>query len=358
MESLNRRLTLVVPDLVAPGVLPSTTLVHPCTSLDKTVSDTQPRALELELLLARGERGTAANNPEELLFKLFTSVPAAPLPTAAATYLADTDRRAEGWLLRADPVYLQTDNARVIMLGNDYLNIHQEEAAALGGILRPLFKTVGMELEISHPKRWYLHLRENPCVVFHSLHEVLGHDIHAYLPDAKHWRSLLNEAQMALHESGINQAREARGELPINSLWFWGGGTLPAAEPSRFTKVWSDEPLAVGLAKLAGTPHAALPSGAQKWLNLANAPGEHLIVMQRLEPDFDIQGRINVAGGRAPEATVERFNTQWAGPLCAALRGRMLKSLSLYVGHGNVFHINRSLLGRWWRRRRPLTFYR
>jgi hypothetical protein len=310
-------------------------------------------------LLARGERGKAANNHEELLFTLFTSAPAVyPFPpTAAVTYLADTGQCAEGWRLRADPVYLQTDNARVIMLGNDYLNINQEEAAALGGILRPLFETVGIQLEISHPKRWYLHLRENPCVVFRSLHEVLGHDIHAYLPDAKRWRSLLNEAQMALHESGINKAREARGELPINSLWFWGGGTLPAAEPSRFTKVWSDEPLAAGLAKLAGATHAALPSDAQEWLNLANTPGEHLVVMQRPESDFDIQGRINVAGGRTPGATVERFNTQWAAPLCAALRGRKLKSLSLYVGHGSVFHINRSLLGRWWRRRRPLAFY-
>jgi uncharacterized lipoprotein YmbA len=97
----------------------------------------------------------------------------------------------------------------------------------------------------------------------------------------------------------------------------------------------------VGLAKLAGATHAALPSNAQEWLSLANTPGEHLVVMQRLESKF-----------------VEHFNTQWAAPLCAALRGRMLKSLSLYVGHGNVFHINRSLLGRWWRRRRPLAFYR
>ncbi|MBI3345269.1 MAG: hypothetical protein HY028_10520 [Gammaproteobacteria bacterium] len=347
MESLNRRLTLVVPDLVAPGVLPPATLAEPfaialpCTSLDKAVPDTQSRALELELLLARGEREKAANNPEELLFTLFTSAAAVPLPTAAVTYLADTDRRTDGWLLRADPVYLQADNARVILLGNDYLNIQQEEAATLREVLRPLFETVGMQLEVSHPKRWYLRLRENPCIVFRSLREVLGHDIHAYLPDAKPWRSLLNEVQMALHESDINKAREARGEWPINSLWFWGGGTFPAAEPSPFTKVWSDEPLAVGLAKLAGAPHAALPSNAQEWLHLADTPGEHLVVMQRLGPNF-----------------FERFNTQWAAPLCAALRGRMLKSLSLYVGHGNVFHVNRSLLGRWWRRRRPLAFYR
>ena len=324
MESLNRRLSLVVPDL-----------------FDKAVSDTQPRTLDLELLLARGERGPATYDHEELLFKLFASAPAVPLPTAAMTYLADTDRRTDGWLLRADPVYLQTDNARVIMLGNDYLNIQQDEAAALGEILRPLFETAGMKLEIPHPKRWYLHLRENPYVVFRSLHEVLGHDIHAYLPDAKHWRSLLNEAQMALHESDINKAREARGEWPINSLWFWGGGTLPAAEESRFIKVWSDEPLVMGLAKLAGVPHAALPSDAQEWLHLADTPSEHLVVMQRLGPNF-----------------FERFDTQWAAPLCAALRGRTLQSLSLYVGHGNVFHVNRSLLGRWWRRRRPLAFYR
>ncbi|MEO6696898.1 MAG: hypothetical protein ABIN45_02735 [Gammaproteobacteria bacterium] len=340
LESPSQQLTLVVPDL-----------------LDKTVSSTQPRSPELELLLARAEQDVTTGNSEELLFKLLGPAIHRPFPTAALTYLADTDRRGKGWWLRADPVYLQTDNARVIMLGNDYLNIEQNEAAALGEILHPLFERVGMALSLPHPKRWYLHLGENPGVVFRSLHEALGHDIHAYLPDdaqgrasvaagrtpgatAKRWRSLLNEVQMTLHESGVNRVREARGEWPINSLWFWGLGELPAAVPSRFTRVWSDEPLAIGLAKLAGAAHASLPADAEQWLNLVTTPGEHLVVFQGTNTDF-----------------IERFNTQWAAPLCAALRKRTLKSLSLYAGHGSVFHINRSLLGRWWRRRRPLTFY-
>ena len=36
------------------------------------------------------------------------------------------------------------------------------------------------------------------------------------------------EAQMILHEHEINVAREERGDLPINSLWLCGGGTVPA----------------------------------------------------------------------------------------------------------------------------------
>jgi len=35
------------------------------------------------------------------------------------------------------------------------------------------------------------------------------------------FRAQLNELQMQLHDHPLNQAREARGELPVNSLWLW-----------------------------------------------------------------------------------------------------------------------------------------
>ena len=43
------------------------------------------------------------------------------------------------------------------------------------------------------------------------------------------WRRRMNEAQMVLHAHPGNEAREARGELPVNSVWFWGAGELGAA---------------------------------------------------------------------------------------------------------------------------------
>lgn len=60
-------------------------------------------------------------------------------------------------------------------------------------------------------------------------------------PIASHWPSetearplvrplakLLNEIQMLLHEQPFNEAREARGQPPINGLWLWDIPVLPA----------------------------------------------------------------------------------------------------------------------------------
>ena len=88
MEPLNRRLFLVVPDL-----------------LNKAISDTSPQTVEVELLLARAQRAYTVGDYEELLFKLFAVDPLSlPVPTAAITYLADTDHRNPSTCLRADPV--------------------------------------------------------------------------------------------------------------------------------------------------------------------------------------------------------------------------------------------------------------
>ncbi|PHY06545.1 MAG: hypothetical protein CK528_08710 [Alcaligenaceae bacterium] len=46
----------------------------------------------------------------------------------------------------------------------------------------------------------------------------------------REWRRLLNEIQMVWHEHPVNLARAERGEVPINSLWLFGGaqGWSPA----------------------------------------------------------------------------------------------------------------------------------
>jgi hypothetical protein len=39
----------------------------------------------------------------------------------------------------------------------------------------------------------------------------------------REWRRLLNEIQMVWHTHPVNLARAERGEVPINSLWLFGG---------------------------------------------------------------------------------------------------------------------------------------
>ena len=46
----------------------------------------------------------------------------------------------------------------------------------------------------------------------------------------------LLEAQMVLHASAVNERRESRGALPVNSLWLWGGGSAPLVRSGTLRK--------------------------------------------------------------------------------------------------------------------------
>ncbi len=58
----------------------------------------------------------------------------------------------------------------------------------------------------------------------------MNRSINSHLPrgdDALAWHRVMNEAQMIMHAHPVTAAREARGAPPANSIWLWGGGTLP-----------------------------------------------------------------------------------------------------------------------------------
>ena len=81
--------------------------------------------------------------------------------------------------------------------------------------------------------------------------DALGEDVFDHTPDgslARRWRSLLSEAQVVLHNHPRNEARAQAGLVPVNSLWFWGGGVLPDAVACDHASVFSDDPVLHGLA--------------------------------------------------------------------------------------------------------------
>lgn len=335
MAAVERHLHLVVPDLLA-----------------GRGGDHTARALKT--LLARATQDVYAGNAETLLCTLFgVALPGcAHVPVAPLTYALDTDTDPTGWWLRADPVYLRTGNDRLFLMGNDVLDITQAEADTFAHALRPLFAELGAELITPVPKRWYLRLAGDPHMAWPPLRDILGLDIHHCLTGTQHnehakrWRRVLNEAQMLLHTHALNDARTARGELPINSVWFWGGGQLPARPARRYTQVWSDDALASSLARLSAVPRAPVPAdGAAHWLEHA-APGAHLVYLEHLAEAMPIEAEALAA-----------FDTRWAAPLLGALKTRALTGLHLYAAHGAVFHGTPRGMSRWWRRARSLSAY-
>ncbi len=317
----------------------------------------------LETLLARADRAEpsrdttdgSAPSLETSIFRLFDMPPpaGADLPVAAVTRVADGGEVDDAWWLRADPVCLLPQGGGLLLQPGDDLGLTLEQARALVDEILQVFAADGWHLEAPVAHRWYLRLATPPAMHTTPLARVAGRDIHPYLPtgkDAKAWHVAMNEIQILLHTAGVNVERESHGQVPINSLWFWGGGQRPTLPTVTWTHVWSDEVLSRGLASLAGRAHGALPTDASDWLAQA-AAGQHLLVMD--------SGTTLVRAAEVDrwQEFLMRLEQQWIAPLVAAVKSGNLDSVTLYSERGHGFHITRKTLGRWWRRRRALGHY-
>jgi hypothetical protein len=181
--------------------------------------------------------------------------------------------------------------------------------------------------------------------------ELAGQDVNANLPagpDAAHWHSTLNEVQMLLHEHPVNEARE----VPLNSLWFWGAGRLPAEAAGPWQSVTADEPVALGLAKLAAMRHRALPAGAGEWLERLPETGRQLVLFDQLAAASALRD------AEAHAARLGALEADWFAPLLAALRSGRVGMVTVHLPEAGLsIETVRGDLRRFWRRPRPLAAY-
>ena len=317
------------------------------------------RLPELEWFFSRAQKQRFSGaNLEAVLFALFEAVlpTDADLPVASVGYVGDTGQAAKGWCLRADPVQLIPDRDQLVLMRPESLSLSQVEADLLVSDLNTQFAQDGWHLETATPTRWYLHQSDIPRLRTYRLEQVCGRAIGEYLPggvDGKQWHRLMNEVQMVLHTSTVNQERQAIGQAAVSSLWFWGGGETPTIPPgntgNQWSQVWSNEPVSLGLAVLSGTRRTDLPENAATWLNTTTSPGEHLLVLDDLLRDWQ--------GGEIGSWTqqVQAVNREWILPLLNALRRSEIDELTLYTCNGSKFILSRAGLKRWWRRKKSLT---
>ena len=309
----------------------------------------------LETWLARSEpQSAAARGFESTLFSLFgADMPAeTDLPVAAVTRALDMGVIDDGWWLRADPAHLHPQRDRLILADSQVLDITQDEATRLAAEIMEFYRADGWLLKAAHPGRWYLKPPHAPQITTTPLPEVIGHDIHPYLPrgaDGKAWHTVLNETQILLHTAKVNEERERHGKLPINSLWFWGGGRLPKIKPVAWAQLWSEEPLSLAFARLAQVPSHARPTGFEAWRRETDKPGKHLVVLDEVrQAQWDLDRD-------AWAAAVDRLERDWIAPLLAVVRGGGLAQATLVTDSGKRFVLARHGARRWWRRRKPLA---
>jgi hypothetical protein len=243
-------------------------------------------------------------------------------PVAPFTWLADGGSGDQRFWLRADPVHLRAERDALVLVDASRLKLEGAAADSLVDSLNAHFDADELRFHAPAPARWYVSLPQAPDIATCPLPDVVGRSVDPLLPhgkDALTWHRRSNEVQMLLHEHPTNQAREAAGESSINSVWFWGGGTLPKIVHRAFACVWGDDPLARGLALAARLPSAPAPDHARQWLEQAT-DGEHLLVFDALSAE----------GAEALRALEE----SWFAPLLQALKVGQLTRLSLMITSG------------------------
>lgn len=333
--------------LVVPGLL------GPTRATSESVPP--PQVPAIETWLARAERARPGLPPalEAAIFALFAVPPSADadLPVAAVTRVLDMGVIDQGWWLRADPVHLQPERDRLILSDNHVLAITPEEADGLAAEIMEAYGADGWLLKAARPGRWYLKPLRTPRIVTTPLPQVVGRDIHPYLPqgkDGKAWHTVLNEIQILLHTARVNVEREARGLLPVNSLWFWGSGRLPTLPPVNWSHVWSQEPVSLALARLSQTPSDAVPGDFADWTRQARAPGAHLVVIDhaRAAVHYGEQG--------AWHEFVQQLERAWIAPLWQAVKAGTIGRAELHDDTGRGFVLTPRYTRRWWRWRARL----
>ncbi len=168
----------------------------------------------------------------------------------------------------------------------------------------------------------------------------------AHGPDAAQLLRLSGECELWLHEHAVNRDRQQRGQLPVNGLWFWGGGgdgaALPApADLPMQQRVFADDAFTVGLCHAADGEAQAVPADLAALLAVAaeSANVDALVVLDSVP--------------RGPrDAPLPRLDASWFEPALAALRDGRLTQLTLLVA-GRRLTLKRWHLLRLWARPQP-----
>ncbi len=334
------RLTLVVPGLFGPHS-------------DRLQFDAgaKHRFPALAILLARAARVDDGACYETLICRLFgvEEHREYDLPVAAITHLADFASEHGGGWMRADPAHLQPDLGKLILFDGGSYSLGMHEARQLVSDLNAALAAHAIEIKVGRdPKRWYVRLEGAAAVKTWPPSAVATRHLEGFLPkgrDAKRWVRLMNEVQMVLHDTAVNREREDRGEPAINSLWFWGAGSLPPVARVPGRAVWGSEPIMTGLAVLGGCAPSRLPGSFGALLEQAGPATECLVVFPEEPSAHDQQAWLE---------RLARLDRDWFQPLLTRLRLGRLRRADLYT-EGCHFEISVKSLWRLWRRPGPIT---
>ena len=234
-------------------------------------------------------------------------------------------------LVRADPVYLKADRDNATLIAPEQLQLTEDEADQLLLALNAFNKDEGLIFFRHEPDEWFMSGMQADALETYPPSFLANRKAGSFLPDgdaAADWRRLLTELQMLLHAHPVNEQRQQRGLMPVNSVWFWGGAELPEPEASRDTVIlFADDVQAVTLAEYLGATTKPLSALADAMQQLPSASAI-IIVDTRIATAW-------LAGDEQQlETALQQVNQHMLEPLCRQVAMRQLASIDVLTEDG------------------------
>ncbi|NYT44938.1 hypothetical protein H0A64_08880 [Alcaligenaceae bacterium] len=238
--------------IVLPGALPDPREAGELTSYLHENAPTLARWLELgrarSLPADPAQTGCTPYETWQLREQGFQPEPGQNFATGLGPLrLHDTAERANVppeqavWMVELVHVSPSRDGAALLPAAD--LAITPEQSVALFESAEPLFAEVGFGLHRSSLQHWRIDLPDGYSPVVASPVLVSLTSVNDWWPQGlqdRPWRRLVNEVQMLWFDHPANQARYELGQMPVNSLWLFGGARpdqLTPAAPDPDTQV-------------------------------------------------------------------------------------------------------------------------
>jgi len=334
---VSRKIDLLVPGLCGP--LPGLDGLQDDKSLTSVVS-----------LLEKASKQPIGNLPYAEQLCDLMGLPSAGVPHAKLS-LAGFGIEVDGFQwMHADPVYLQADLDHAVLYDSDSLQLDPGEAVSLVAALNHHFEHDGVEFVIADASHWFVRSVRPLDVSTTCLDDVIMQNVNQFFPagaDQVFCKQLLNESQMLLHTDPVNQQREARGSLPVNSIWLWGEGRSGYAEEdgsrgSETTRCFGNDMFLRGVAKCLDVEHEEIDDID---VILGDITGEDkaLIVFN------DLRSACNYGDVDSWQQDFSSLFERYLDPLLAHVLSNKI-DLKLYPCNGYMYLINSKTKHRFWRR--------
>jgi hypothetical protein len=115
------------------------------------------------------------------------------------------------------------------------LDLREPESRALFDGAREVFAEAGHALRYGSADTWFMRADGWDGIVTSSPDAAVGMNLTDWMPSgppARAFRKLQNDVQVTWFTHPANAAREARGQVPVNAFWPWGGADpAPAGGP-------------------------------------------------------------------------------------------------------------------------------